>query len=90
MHCNRAQQQQQQHACTRVAIEGGYFLNFTKYGLQINAGHEVMMDRVWMGETNFDFDHVKLGSRPNATAIQVTPTTTTWNAHAHTALKGRR
>ena len=30
------------------------------------------MDRVWMGETNFDYDHVKLGSRPNATAIQVT------------------
>ena len=24
---------------------GGYFLNFTQYGLQINAGHEVMMDR---------------------------------------------
>ena len=36
---------------------GGYFLNFTQYGLQINAGHEVMMDRVWLGETNFDFNH---------------------------------
>lgn len=50
---------------------GGYFLNFTAYGLQINAGHEVMMDRVWMGETNFDYDHEKHGSRPNATAIQI-------------------
>ena len=52
-------------------------MNFTQYGLQINAGHEVMMDRVWMGETNFDFDHEKLGSRPNATAIQVNPTVQT-------------
>lgn len=24
---------------------GGYFLNFTEYGLQINGGHEVMMVR---------------------------------------------
>ena len=60
-----------------VDHSGGYFLNFTQYGLQINAGHEVMMDRVWMGETNFDFDHEKLGSRPNATAIQVNPTVQT-------------
>ena len=45
-------------------------MNFTQYGLQINDGHEVMMDRVWLGETNFDFDHEQLGSRPNATAIQ--------------------
>ena len=50
---------------------GGYFLNFTEYGVQINKGHEVMMDRVWMGETNFDFDHVAYGVAPNATAIQI-------------------
>jgi len=50
---------------------GGYFLNFTEYGLQINGGHEVMMDRCWLGETNFDFDHVQHGVVPNATAIQV-------------------
>ena len=50
---------------------GGYFLNFTDYGLQINRGHEVMMDRCWLGETNFDFDHEQLGHRPNATAIQI-------------------
>ena len=50
---------------------GGYFLNFTSYGLQINGGHEVMMDRCWLGETNFDFDHEKLGRAPNATAIQI-------------------
>lgn len=50
---------------------GGYFLNFTEYGLQINAGHEVMMDRCWLGETNFDFDHEQHGVKPNATAIQI-------------------
>ena len=50
---------------------GGYFLNFTKYGLQINAGHEVMMDRCWLGETNFDFDHEHFGAPPNATAIEI-------------------
>ena len=50
---------------------GGYFLNFTEYGVQINAGHEVQMDRCWLGETNFDFDHEKQGAKPNATAIQV-------------------
>jgi hypothetical protein len=50
---------------------GGYFLNFTLYGLQINAGHEVMMDRCGFGETNFDFDHEKEGRDPNATAIQI-------------------
>ena len=50
---------------------GGYFLNFTQFGLQINAGHEVMTDRVWLGETNFDFDHEKFNRKPNATAIQI-------------------
>ena len=50
---------------------GGYFLNFTEFGLQINAGHEVMTDRCWLGETNFDFDHEQLGRPPNATAIQI-------------------
>ena len=50
---------------------GGYFLNFTEFGLQINAGHEVMMDRCWLGETNFDFDHKQHGVSPNATAIQI-------------------
>ena len=82
---------------------GGYFLNFTEFGLQINAGntnphddtslatawcsvriiaelglcrcvdsgHEVMMDRCWLGETNFDFDHEHFGAPPNATAIEI-------------------
>eukprot|EP01063_Lacrimia_lanifica_P012907 TRINITY_DN1959_c1_g1_i4.p1 TRINITY_DN1959_c1_g1~~TRINITY_DN1959_c1_g1_i4.p1 ORF type:complete len:471 (+),score=87.65 TRINITY_DN1959_c1_g1_i4:73-1485(+) len=50
---------------------GGYFLNFTSYGVQINGGHEVMMDRVWLGETNFDYDHVAFAHRPNATAIAI-------------------
>ena len=50
---------------------GSYFLNFTEYGLQINQGHEVMMERCWLGETNFDFDHAAMGAPPNATAIQI-------------------
>jgi hypothetical protein len=39
--------------------------------VQINAGHEVMIDRCWLGETNFDFDYTKFGSVPNASAIQI-------------------
>jgi hypothetical protein len=38
-----------------------------RFGLQINGGHEVMMDRCWLGETNFDFDHEKHNVTPNAT-----------------------
>jgi hypothetical protein len=34
---------------------GFYALNFTAYGIQINAGHEVLVDRSWLGETNFDY-----------------------------------
>merc|ERR1740138_1530644 len=30
-----------------------------------------MMERVWLGETNFDFDHEKLSASPNATAIEI-------------------
>ena len=37
----------------------------------VDSGHEVMMDRCWLGETNFDFDHVQHGVAPNATAIQI-------------------
>ncbi|CAE8588824.1 unnamed protein product [Polarella glacialis] len=50
---------------------GGYFLNFSSYGVQINKGHEVMMDQCWLGETNFDFVYAKHGSVPNSTAIQI-------------------
>eukprot|EP00656_Telonema_subtile_P038343 TRINITY_DN430_c0_g1_i3.p1 TRINITY_DN430_c0_g1~~TRINITY_DN430_c0_g1_i3.p1 ORF type:complete len:395 (-),score=63.83 TRINITY_DN430_c0_g1_i3:107-1291(-) len=50
---------------------GGYFLNFTEFGMQINQGHEVMMDRCWLGETNFDFGFQGQGVAPNATAIQI-------------------
>eukprot|EP00054_Salpingoeca_dolichothecata_P016149 m.94183 g.94183 ORF g.94183 m.94183 type:complete len:453 (+) comp21842_c0_seq6:247-1605(+) len=50
---------------------GGYLLNFTQYGVQINDGHEVMIERTWMGETNFDYDFIKEGTPPNATAIQI-------------------
>jgi hypothetical protein len=49
---------------------GGYFLNFSSYGLQINQGHEVMMDRCWLGETNFDFPFSQ-ADPPKAVAIQV-------------------
>ena len=34
---------------------GNYFLNFTGFGIQINGGHEVLIDRMWLGETNFDY-----------------------------------
>jgi len=50
---------------------GGYFLNFTSYGVQINGGHEVMIDRCWLGETNFDYDFALEGHLPNATAIEI-------------------
>ena len=32
---------------------------------------QVMMDRCWLGETNFDFNHVDQKAPPNATAIQI-------------------
>lgn len=35
------------------------------------GGHEVMVDRCWLGETNFDFDYIKFNTVPNATAIQI-------------------
>ena len=49
---------------------GGYFLNFTAYGLQINGGHEVMMHLCWLGETNFDYPFSPT-DLPTATAIQI-------------------
>ena len=47
-----------------------YFLNFTLFGLQINAGHEVLLDRAWLGETNFDYPFSKT-DLPKAVAIQI-------------------
>ena len=47
-----------------------YFLNFTAFGLQVNAGHEVMMDRAWLGETNFDYVWTQ-ENPPQAIAIQI-------------------
>jgi hypothetical protein len=67
----RASAMQINHVMGVTVGPGGYFLNFTKYGIQINGGHEVMTDRIWMGETNFDFDHMKEGAPPNATAIEI-------------------
>jgi hypothetical protein len=49
-----------------------YFLNFTDYGLQINQGHEVLVDRCWLGETNFDYRGCLAGSgsgRPGAASV---------------------
>ena len=57
---------------------GGYILNFTEYGVQINAGHEVMIDRCWLGETNFDFPF-DMEHPPRSTAIQI-------NGHDHFVL----
>lgn len=67
----RASGMQINHVMGVTIGPGGYFLNFTQFGLQINGGHEVMMDRCWLGETNFDFDHEQHGVVPNATAIQI-------------------
>ena len=50
---------------------GAYFLNFTRFGLQINHGHEVMVDRCWFGSHNFDYNFEANGVAPNATAIQI-------------------
>merc|ERR1711968_273161 len=30
-----------------------------------------MLDRCWLGETNFDYDFQALGQSPNATAIEI-------------------
>ena len=32
---------------------------------------QVMMDRCWLGETNFDYDFTDHHTEPNATAIQI-------------------
>ena len=50
---------------------GSYFLNYTSYGVQVNNGHEVMIDRTWIGETNFDFDFEKEGVLPSSIGIQI-------------------
>ena len=47
-----------------------YALNFSAYGVQINAGHEVMIDRAWLGETNFDYPFTQ-ADPPKAIAIQI-------------------
>ena len=47
-----------------------YFLNFSAFGLQVNAGHEVMLDRAWLGETNFDFPWTQ-ANPPQAVAVQI-------------------
>ena len=52
-----------------------YILNFTRVGIEINGGHEVMITEVWLGETNFDFVF-------NATA-QIVPTATAIAMHSN-------
>lgn len=49
-----------------------YILNFTKVGIEVNGGHEVMIDKTWLGETNFDYNYSAPGSKvPLATAIHI-------------------
>jgi hypothetical protein len=49
-----------------------YILNFTKVGIEVNSGHEVMIDQTWLGETNFDYNYSAPGSgAPLATAIKI-------------------
>jgi hypothetical protein len=47
-----------------------YFLNFSAYGMQVNAGHEVMLDRAWLGESNFDHPWTQ-ANPPQSIAIQI-------------------
>jgi hypothetical protein len=47
-----------------------YFLNCTAFGLQINAGHEVLVDRCWLGETNFDYPF-SATDLPTSRAVQI-------------------
>jgi hypothetical protein len=49
---------------------GSYLLNFTSYGVQVNGGHELMISRCWLGETNFDYSFSKT-DLPKAIAIQI-------------------
>lgn len=49
---------------------GAYFLNFSFYGIQVNKGHEVMLHRAWLGETNFDFPFSET-ALPKAIAVQL-------------------
>ena len=49
---------------------GSYLLNFTNYGVQINGGHELMISRCWLGETNFDYPFSKT-DLPKSIAIQI-------------------
>jgi len=53
-----------------TTVENSYFLNFSSYGVQINAGHEVMMQHCWLGETPFDYPFSET-DLPRAIAIQI-------------------
>jgi hypothetical protein len=49
-----------------------YILNFTTVGIEVNSGHEVMIDQTWLGETNFDFNYSDpTAPPPKATAISI-------------------
>jgi len=55
-----------------TTISASYFLNFSSYGIQIQGGHEVMIEHCWLGETNFDFPFENHpGVYPKAIAIQI-------------------
>lgn len=49
-----------------------YLLNFTVVGIEVNGGHEVMIDQTWLGETNFDYNYSAPGAGvPKAIAIAI-------------------
>ncbi len=58
------------HVMGTTVGPASYFLNFTLYGMQVNAGHEVMMSRCWLGETNYDYPFSP-SDLPTAVAIQL-------------------
>jgi hypothetical protein len=47
-----------------------YALNFSLFGIQVNAGHEGMVDRAWLGESNFDFPWTH-ANPPKSVAVQL-------------------
>lgn len=53
-----------------TTVTDSYFLNFSAYGVQINDGHEVMMQHVWLGETPFDYPFSET-DLPKAIAVQI-------------------
>ena len=54
-----------------------YILNFSSFGIQVNGGHEVMIDQTWLGERNFGAAHAHCAAPPTLTdPLQIITTAT--------------